>query len=391
MMRISAAVGAFCVLGYWGWDTPDSEAALGEHMKLVKGGEEGYLQVQKEALSEVWDASLGQYNFGRYLRPPQKAATHMLTAAQMYAQHKEWHWSAFSNEEVIIGIAALQFGYSSHAILYYHNLTSGVSDKKKHEILLIGRTLGATFLDSNNNPSTVTNGCSNWTTGATLTQCATASDKLEIVAESSLESGKSISLKMEFDLAKDDTLSFVYPLGKKRPAIVSKLAGLSAKLSLSFDGGETQELKGLGMVDWTRSIAARFTLWNWAAFSFRAASGERVGIQLSQGVYMDSKNNGVESCVFVDGKLTTINSLITFKKPAPESFLTESWNITSSDGVLSYTFTPRDRVFGGFHLVVLEGDLHHIWGTASGTIKVGSKVFEFTNVPSVMEEHYALW
>eukprot|EP01060_Flectonema_neradi_P020829 TRINITY_DN2832_c3_g1_i2.p1 TRINITY_DN2832_c3_g1~~TRINITY_DN2832_c3_g1_i2.p1 ORF type:complete len:393 (+),score=77.98 TRINITY_DN2832_c3_g1_i2:46-1224(+) len=392
MARVSAAVGVLCSLGYWGWDTPDEEAAFGENMKLVQGGEENYLAIKRDAVAEVWDPSLGQYNFGRYLRPPQKGSTHLLTAAQMYSQHKEWHWSGFSNEEMIVGVAVLQFGYASHAIMYYHNLTSGSSDKKQYEVLLLGRALGATFLDEKENPSTLTNGCSNWTSGATITQCYSSDDNtLQISAEGPLASGSNINLKMTFDLADDDSLSFIYPLGKRRPAIVSKLAGLSAKASLSIDGVENQHMTGLGMVDWTRSIAARFTKWNWAAFNFRASSGERIGIQLSSGVYEDSKKNGVESCLFIDGKLTALDSLITFQKPQPENFLTQRWNVSSSDGVISYTFTPRDRVYGSFHLYVLEGDLHHFWGTVSGTITTGSKVFHFSDVPSVIEEHYAIW
>ena len=230
---------------------------------------------------------------------------------------------------------------------------------------------------------------------ANVSQCYEAG-LIKAEAVGTFASGKTVSLAMEIELS-GDTLNYVYPIGMNRPAVVSKGAGLPARATVRVGEGadaKTTEVRGMGLVDWTRSMSARHTRWYWTAFSFvHAATNTRIGFQLSSGVYDDEFGHGLENCLFINGKLTMLETRATFRVPVRDDLATKQWTLEAEyNGTrIAYTFTPKSTNHGEFHLGVLDGDLHHVWGTSTGTVTVGDTVYAFENVPGVMEDHYALW
>ena len=96
---------------------PDEEMGPGQSLRLVFNGDVSkYMTLKEGGLEQVWDATTGKYNFGRSLAPPKTAELHPLTAAQRLSTLKEWYWTAVASESVIVGIATVQFGYSSAAV-----------------------------------------------------------------------------------------------------------------------------------------------------------------------------------------------------------------------------------------------------------------------------------
>ena len=244
-------------------------------------------------------------------------------------------------------------------------------------------------------PPSQVSGCSKWTYGAAIDQCAEGSKKvLQVRVAGTLASGRYLSANITLQLAEDDMLHFVFPIGPRRPAIVSKVSGVSGQARLTV-GDVTHDLSGLGIVDWTRSVAARYTRWYWTAFAFvDAKTKSRIGVQMSSGVYEDERGYGMENALFVDGKLTMLDTRVTFLVPMRDQLTTQQWNVTGTNAAgdsVSYTFTPRARVNGEFHLGVLEGDLNHVWGKMTGRVVVKGVEYPFADIPGVIEDHYALW
>ncbi|KAJ9472994.1 hypothetical protein DIPPA_18000 [Diplonema papillatum] len=272
---------------------PDEELALEDRLSFAPGGREEYLKVKQGQREAVWDEEKGWYNFGRFTQPPRDASLHWLNPFQEYVQLKEWYWSSFSSGSVLVAVATMQLGYTSHGIMYYYDVATGETDKLDVELKFFGRTLGPTFLQKDGRPSSPVNGSTEFSFGSTnITQAYQAeTHMLRAEANGFLVGGRKLSVSFEMDLGTDDTLSFVYPLGRRRPVIVTKGGAFEARATVRVDEKEllTRE-SGLGMIDWTRSMAARLTTWNWAAFSFvDAATGDRVGVHLSAGVYEHSR------------------------------------------------------------------------------------------------------
>eukprot|EP01064_Diplonema_japonicum_P027425 TRINITY_DN395_c0_g2_i5.p1 TRINITY_DN395_c0_g2~~TRINITY_DN395_c0_g2_i5.p1 ORF type:complete len:401 (+),score=128.01 TRINITY_DN395_c0_g2_i5:48-1250(+) len=372
---------------------PDTEEPTGKGLELIPGGVEGYLKVQEEAPVSVYDEEAKRYNFGRFKKPFKNAATHKLNPAQYLTQHKEWHWTALFAQDAIIGVATLQFGYVSHAIAYHYNVTTDEFEKQKTEILLAGLPLGAKHFTEDGAPSSVVNGCSKFNFMSEMSQCYVPDTSAAVVSVNTTFPSGRFEMEYEMDLSSDESLNFVYPIGKNRPSIVSKMSGAPAKGWFKREADTVPtHITGLGMIDWTRSLAARYTVWNWAAFSFvDAKTSSRVGIQLSAGVYEDPEGRGVESVLNIDGKMTAIDKKFIFTKPTEERLLIDTWKVASEDGDIQYTFTPRESVGGAFHLYILDGNLQHMVGTATGTITHKGVTYEFKKVPAVLEEHEALW
>eukprot|EP01063_Lacrimia_lanifica_P039624 TRINITY_DN8741_c0_g1_i1.p1 TRINITY_DN8741_c0_g1~~TRINITY_DN8741_c0_g1_i1.p1 ORF type:complete len:398 (+),score=125.70 TRINITY_DN8741_c0_g1_i1:63-1256(+) len=395
-MAGAAICGVACLLAATHDFLPDDEMPFGNGIRGVFGDDaEEYKAVQPGPLPSVWDDSAREYRFGRYRRPPLDASLHPTTALQRYMQQKEWHWTAVAAGPLLIGVATTQFGYASHALLYIHDTATGLTDHVQLEVLLAGRAFGASFTHSSDpaRPSTPMEGCSSWTFGGTVRQCA-QDGAVVVEGDAVLRGGTALRVNLTLDAAGDDSLSFVYPIGAARPAVVSKMGGVAAAGTVEVDG-ERRAVAGVGLMDWTRSLAARFTKWYWTSVAFiDTASGARIGLHLSAGVYEDHNGNGVENCVFVNGVLHTLDAPVRFT-PGHPGGAGAGWRVAAEDAAagvaVDFEFTPAGSMHGVFHLFVLDGDLHHMWGAVSGTVTVAGRVYPMRGVPGVLEDHYALW
>eukprot|EP01065_Artemidia_motanka_P038538 TRINITY_DN47389_c0_g1_i1.p1 TRINITY_DN47389_c0_g1~~TRINITY_DN47389_c0_g1_i1.p1 ORF type:complete len:425 (+),score=163.18 TRINITY_DN47389_c0_g1_i1:57-1277(+) len=391
LLLIAVGIGMSVLLTSEQFRLPDEEDPTPAGALVhAEGGEAGFLKVKDEPPAAAFSTATQSYNFGRWRRPLPVANLHELTVAQKVAQKKEWHWVGVAAGDLFVGVGMMQLGYSSNIVLYWLDAATGATGMHEKMIPLAALMYGAKFSTDDGEPSSSVRGCSAWTAfGPTARLCFDPSAGLMRVQISTQTTNGALAANLTMD-ASDGVFSLVYPLGKRRPAIVTKLAGSRAAGTVTI-ADRTTQVDGVGMVDWTRALPRRLTVWNWAAASWKDASGVRLGMHLSRGCYEDSNGHSIEAFYSVDGKVTPFDDQIVFKVPAKDRLLAEDWHVESKRGVVKYTFTPVDRVVGEFHLGVLDGGLHHIWGTMTGRLVVDGKTYEFNKIPGVIEEHYALW
>jgi len=189
-----------------------------------------------------------------------------------------------------------------------------------------------------------------------------------------------------------DALALVYPLSNgSRVAYTHKEGGMLAtgsvslgNLTFQFDG--LQQPQGLASMDWTRSLADRMTVWNWACLSSRAKNGKRIGINLSKGVYDHQEN-----AVWVDGQIHTVGPV---KFTVPSNPSKDVWYISSTPQStirLELEFYPRALREEHIHAVIVESDFFQPLGTFRGVIQIGDEQLEIEDGFGVVEDHYALW
>eukprot|EP01062_Namystynia_karyoxenos_P030840 TRINITY_DN22944_c0_g1_i1.p1 TRINITY_DN22944_c0_g1~~TRINITY_DN22944_c0_g1_i1.p1 ORF type:complete len:448 (+),score=125.92 TRINITY_DN22944_c0_g1_i1:81-1346(+) len=388
------ALGVVIALPQPNWLLPDGESpTAAEALVHVRGGEAAFLKLGADPPASSWDAKAQSYNFGRWRRAVPRADLHPLTVTQRLVQRKEWHWVSFTAGPLMIAAAVMQLGYISHVITYWFDASTGRTGKSEHQVPLAGLLLGAKFRAHDGGPSTVVHGCTSWDgPGPMLSMCWDEAASAMRIAVASSTDGGPLRANITVHLPPgEDMLSFVYPLGPRRPAVVTKFAGAAATAVVDTGSGP-RVLQGVAANDWTRSLSRRVTIWNWAAASWvDAATGTRIGLQLSRGCYEDSKGRGIESFMSINGTVTPLDDHVDFRLPAKARLAADPWEVESARGAVRYTFTPRDRVHGEFHLGALDGDLWHVWGTMSGTLSAGGTKYHFDKVPGVIEEHYALW
>ena len=177
-------------------------------------------------------------------------------------------------------------------------------------------------------------------------------------------------------------------------------------------GGVVIDLNdSLGMMDYTRGLLRRFTLWHWLAMSWYSTSGSsdgtgtkstRYGLQLSEGTYDNLQNVSLESTLCVDGSAYHVNIPIIYtqldKSVKPQD---SQWEVKSADGLtIDLKFTPSDSIVNAIHYYIINGDLYHIWGSYTGSIhnteyivgnSLDESIIHVNGVPGTLEDHYAVW
>ncbi|KDO15914.1 hypothetical protein SPRG_18546, partial [Saprolegnia parasitica CBS 223.65] len=179
---------------------------------------------------------------------------------------------------------------------------------------------------------------------------------------------------------------------------VHKGAGSAASGHLHFGASHVTVERGLGAIDWTKSIALRETTWHWASASFFADDGAAIGINLSQHVY-DVDGASQENAIWVDGRVCALRG-VQFQIPDVDP-IHATWRIASIAPTLldnvTLEFTPAGarRDDAGVPYLV-HSRFVQPYGTFSGRIVCATEdniVHEITveNAFGVVEDHFALW
>ncbi|CAD2218718.1 hypothetical protein AGDE_05251 [Angomonas deanei] len=182
----------------------------------------------------------------------------------------------------------------------------------------------------------------------------------------------------------------VYPLGKKRPAVVYKTSAVPlASLSIEYQRSASEPVVTAPLVspsflsmDYTRGLLRRHTEWMWASVCTR-----EVGIHLSSGTY-DVDGYSLENAFFAPHSPPQfLNEKVEFVKLEGET--TDKWAIRGRN--VSLTFTAFDGYGGKVNLGLVNVSLDHRWGLYDGYVLVNNTRLDLHQTPGVFEDHYALW
>jgi hypothetical protein len=378
------------VVGYFYLDLPDKEYSGSEFVKF-----HDLEKISKHTPAATFNSEKGKYAFGRYRSPVKDFNMHQLTPFQTFAELKEFAYTAVADQEWFIGSAILQFHYNAAAIVYVLNTKTNVSYITQLELPLVA-FLGASF-DTN---SSAINGCVYWNgmLGLTARKCYNSlSESYDVQLTGTFKNGPKYDIQYSISL-KGEAMSMVFPLGPKRPSLVTKYAGAVSSARLVLDGQVHLLHNPLGMMDWTRGLLRRLTYWHWTTMSWSDASGNAYGVHLSEGTYDNEKQISLESTLWINHEAHHVAKKMVYRQlnKAVKAFESD-WSVVSEEEnesvekTVQLTFRFANVIKGSFHYGIIDGDLFHMWGLYSGTIRHNGQVITLKNVPGTLEDHYALW
>ncbi len=158
--------------------------------------------------------------------------------------------------------------------------------------------------------------------------------------------------------------------------------------------GASEEGSGLGAEAWGVLDVGRgrwpySTRWNWGGGAGRAPDGGRViGLQL--GGKWTVGTGATENGVLVDGRLTKIGVELewTYDWDRPLA----PWRVTSPDGAVDLTLTPRYDKHTKVDALVLRTETHQVFGTWAGTVTPDEgEPVAFTDLHGFAEESRSRW
>jgi hypothetical protein len=339
------------------------------------------------------------YNFGRYSKPISNPSLHDLNIFQKIFQKKQWHFNSFSNDKIIIGLAIADMGYIETSFIYICDVHNHFHDKVS---FLLPYGFGASIVSNSS-----INACSSFNSSfANFNINICFDDNINgwnIKANGILESNTKISFtfKMYRSNNMGNEFSMIYPLGKNRASYTHKIAGLRTNGDLfvspsgnnkdKFNEINLQNITLMGLSDYTRTLARRFTEWWWVALSYENELGLH-GLQLSDGVYKNpiyqSQYNGKsvikdgdlenilwinETAYYIDSKLTfsILNGNNKFVDIFPGQGSLNIGSIiyiTSEDKSVDLKYTCIAQLPTKVNTPLFSGKLLHSYGHYSGSI-----------------------
>jgi hypothetical protein len=167
----------------------------------------------------------------------------------------------------------------------------------------------------------------------------------------------------------------------------NKVAGLpvTGKLQLADESMDLGALDACGHHDFSAGFMRRETFWNWACFSGRQ-QGNLVGINLSCGV---NETSYTENCLWLNGELIKVD---TVRFDYDRDDLMQPWRVTSLDGQVELSFTPRGNHREKLNVGLFASNFNQLFGQFDGVLRpAGRDPVEIRQLNGFVEEQYAKW
>lgn len=306
---------------------------------------------------------------GRFVAP---VARPNVEAGPVRAPLKQWHYQSFTTKTWFLAFGLVQLGYVAQLFVYLVDLRSG-ERVELTRMSLLGRALRFA-------PSSIA-GKTTWRTSGVSVE--TGFDGQHFVRLDLLLGGKRLSGELRSE--PDEALALSFPLAPERLAYTHKAAAMRTRGTLRFGDLSLSFEEALSGLDFTRSLALRHTVWNWASFAGTTASGKRMGLNLSARVY-DLAGQSMENAVWLDGRVQTLGG-VHFE--VPRHTATETWRIRSLDGSgeVALDIQPLGERSAALDLKLIRSVFVQPYGEASGVV-MGERI---EGVFGVVEDHDALW
>ena len=167
----------------------------------------------------------------------------------------------------------------------------------------------------------------------------------------------------------------------------NKVAGMpvTGQLTLADEKMDLGALGACGHHDFSAGFMRRETFWNWACFSGRQ-HGNLVGINLSCGV---NETSYTENCLWLNGELIKVD---TVRFDYNRDDLMQPWRVTSLDGQVELSFTPRGNHREKLNVGLFASNFNQLFGQFDGVLRpAGRDPVEIRQLNGFVEEQYAKW
>ena len=271
---------------------------------------------------------------------------------------KRWHYLCLQKEDLFLAVAVAHVGYVGNVFVYL------VDSGRKFEMeclvpLGLGVSVGAASRQRSTYSGIEIDFQDNWL-------C-----RLDVKLE-----GR--PLRADFQLKPTVALALLHPLHENRAAYTHKEVGNPGAGWLEWEGRRVDLTESLGGVDYTCSYADRHTKWRWVFLTGYTTDGRRFGLNGAEMLYGEAENY-----VWLDDRRYPLGHL-RFTIPRMGA-----WGI---DGPLArLSFTPQGFRSQNVNYGLVKSRFSQPFGSAVGTIRVGSETVEIAHAFGVCEDHDALW
>ena len=186
-----------------------------------------------------------------------------------------------------------------------------------------------------------------------------------------------------------ESMTITIPIGEKRFYYNHKINCLPAQGTIRY--GDVRETvrpeESLGSLDWGRGVWEYQSFWNWASASGYLPDGRTLGLNLGQG--FGDLSRATENCVILDGRVHKLDH-VPFEYTSGDYM--EPWHFADNEGRLDLTFTPFHDRTARTALVVIDSEVHQMFGRYSGTVRLDDgQNLEVRDLVGFAEEHRARW
>jgi len=186
-----------------------------------------------------------------------------------------------------------------------------------------------------------------------------------------------------------ESMNIVIPIPGKRFYYNHKINCLPASGRLQY-GDFQEELKpneSLGQLDWGRGVWEYSSFWNWASASGFLPDGRTVGLNLGCG--FGDTSAATENALILERKVHKLDQ-VTFEYD-PQDFM-KPWKFRDNEGRLDLDFIPFKDRFAATKLVVIDSEVHQLFGHYSGKVVAGDgEEIQLAGLIGFAEEHHARW
>ena len=199
-------------------------------------------------------------------------------------------------------------------------------------------------------------------------------------------------IHLELTNEPSDSMVIATPFNKKYHFYYNqKIVGFKATGYVTIDD-KTIEFKDdtYGLLDWGRGVWTYSNTWYWGA-GVRKIGYDLIGFNLGYG--FGDTSNASENMLFINGNSVKIDK-ITFNIPqnkkGKDDYLSP-WEIVSNDGIINWIFTPIIDRHSNTNALLIQSNQHQVFGTISGTIKLGDKIIEVKDFTCFFEKVINRW
>lgn len=288
--------------------------------------------------------------------------------------HKRWVYVGIASEEVYVGAAIVHLGYAANAFafLYDRRAARMLADRAA-----LGPPFAATVSDSAGEGARAVARlpggrlCFERPRGETITRVEIEMGDLRVFARMDAAGAP-------------PPISACGPVPGGVAVATEKRALLAVTGEASVAGRRVPLTGALGGQDYTNGLLPRHTTWRWAFALGRARSGERVGLNLVEGMVGEA-----ECALWIERELFPLaEGRFSFDRARP----LEPWRVQTADGAVDLRFTPGGMHADRTNLGLIRSRFLQPAGVYSGVIRAADgRALELDGVLGVVEDQDMLW
>ena len=316
------------------------------------------------------EPACGRYA-GRIARIDWRGLKHQRGALWLRLHHKRWQYIGIGSEELFIGLAIVDLGWTCTAFAY-------LFDRSSRTLLANWRQDGLPGLQCRVGDQPLA-GARAFFRGprARLNLEHGPGDVLNLSVQTP-------ALQIEAQLQLAGAAPMLLAIGRIEEGGLAHATQKSSALTLSGHasaGGRRFELgQSLACIDSSNGLLARDTAWRWAC-----AHGPEVGFNLQAGYF-----GGNENALWLDGQLIPL-AAARFEFDASQPLL--PWRVSTEDGLLDLVFTPEGARQENRNLGIAASHYVQPVGSFSGWVKPSADAPAQTvsGLLGVTEDHRSRW